>query len=217
MMTMLALAPPGASGQEGPKVLNKIFYADARTWPSQPDLLKHLSRNKFYVPVQDDGLVAVIDPEKRDHVVKLIKVNAAQPHHPWVTPGMRYVYINHQSEGKGDHNILTVIDSFTDEVVAEIKTDFDDPFHCAFHPFRDLMLCADLNPRGGYVYFIDPVRHRYMFKVKTAGTAARDVILSQEGSSRSWGTRAPETWTCCRSTPAGSLRPWSATGAPGSR
>lgn len=178
-VVVLVLGLPGASGQT--KVLDKIFYADARTWPSQPDLLKHLSRGKFYIPVQDDGLVAVIDPEKRGYVVKLIKIRAAQPHHPWTAPGMRYVYINHQSEGKGDHNVMTVIDSFTDEVVAEIKTDFDDPFHCSFSPIKDLMLCGDLNPRGGYVYYIDPVRHRYMFKIKTNGTVARDVIQTQDG------------------------------------
>ncbi|MDR7400248.1 MAG: hypothetical protein QN144_13210 [Armatimonadota bacterium] len=175
------LPQASAQGSREAKILNKVFYVDARTWPSQPELLRHLGRGKFYIPVQDDGLVAVVDPEKRGYIVKLIKVNAAQPHHPWVAPGMRYVYINHQSEGKGDHNVMTVIDSFTDEVVAEIKTDFDDPFHCAFHPARDLLLCGDLNPRGGYVYYIDPVRHRYLFKVKTTGTAARDVILSHDG------------------------------------
>jgi len=170
---------PVAGGEA--RILNKIFYVDARTWPSQPDLLRHLSRGKFYIPVQDDGLVAVVDPEKPGYLVKLIKINAVQPHHPWVAPGMRYVYINHQSEGKGDHNVMTVIDSFTDEVVAEIKTDFDDPFHCSFSPIKDLLLCGDLNPKGGYVYYIDPVRHRFLFKVKTTGTAARDVIQSHDG------------------------------------
>ncbi len=177
---VLLLNSLSTAGGEG-KILSKIFYADARTWPSQPELLQHLSRGKFYIPVQDDGLVAVIDPEKPGYIVKLIKVNAAQPHHPWVAPGMRYVYINHQSEGKGDHNVMTVIDSFTDEVVAEIKTDFDDPFHCSFSPIKDLLLCGDLNPKGGYVYYIDPVRHRYMFKVKTTGTVARDVIQTHDG------------------------------------
>ncbi len=170
---------PSALGQV--TVLNKVFYADARTWPSEPHLLKHLTRGKFYIPVQDDNLVAVIDPQKPGYLVKLIKVNHAQPHHPWVAPGMRYVYVNHQSEGKGDHNVMTVIDSFTDEVVAEIKTDFDDPFHCSFTPNRDLLLCGDLNPKGGYVYFLDPVRHRYMFKVKTNGTVARDVLQTPDG------------------------------------
>lgn len=168
--------PPAVAG-----TLNKIFYADARTWPSQPEKLARLQRGKFYIPVQDDGLVAVIDPEKPGYIVKMIKITAAQPHHPWVMPGMRYVYINHQSEGKGDHNVMTVIDTFTDEVVAEIKTDFDDPFHCSASPNRDLFLCGDLNPKGGYLYYIDPVNHKYLGKVKTSGTMARDVIQTQDG------------------------------------
>lgn len=165
----------------GPTTLNKIFYADSRTWPSQADTLKGLSRGKFYVPVQDEGLVAVIDPEKSGYIVKLIKVNATQPHHPWVAPGMRYLYVNHQSEGKGDHNVMTVIDSFTDSVVAEIKTDFDDPFHCSFSPVKDLFLCGDLNPKGGYVYYINPVSMKFLSKVKTTGTSARDVIQTHDG------------------------------------
>ncbi|MBI3807740.1 MAG: hypothetical protein HY281_09570, partial [Nitrospirae bacterium] len=161
---------------------NKIYYVDARTFPSQPDLLKGMTRGKFYVPVQDDGLVAVIDPEKSNPIVKLIKINATQPHHPWMAPGMRYVFINHQSEGKGDHNIMTVIDSFTDEVVAEIKTDFDDPFHCSWSPINaDLLLCGDLNPKGGYVYYIDSKEFKEIKKVKTNGNTARDVIQSQDG------------------------------------
>ncbi|MEK7439892.1 MAG: hypothetical protein AABZ78_03775, partial [Chloroflexota bacterium] len=159
----------------------KIYYADARTWPSESEKLAHLTRGKFYIPVQDDGVVAVIDPDKKDPIVKLIKIAAAQPHHPWVTPGMRYVYINHQSEGKGDHKVMTVIDSFTDEVVAQITTDFDDPFHCSFSPTQDLFLCGDLNPKGGYVYYIDPVNHKIIKKVKTNGLAARDVIQSHDG------------------------------------
>ena len=51
--------------------------------------------------------MAVIDPEARLRR-SLIKIAAAQPHHPWTAPGMRFVYINHQSEGQGDHNVMTV-------------------------------------------------------------------------------------------------------------
>ena len=159
----------------------KIYYADARTWPSEPEKLAHLTRGKFYIPVQDEGLVVVIDPEKKDPIVKTIKISATQPHHPWVTPGMRYVYINHQSEGKGDHKIMTVIDTFTDEVVAQITTDFDDPFHCSFSPTQDLFLCGDLNAKGGYVYYLDPINHKMIKKVKTNGHTARDVIQSHDG------------------------------------
>ncbi|MBI5054087.1 MAG: hypothetical protein HZB52_12605 [Chloroflexi bacterium] len=160
----------------------KIYYADARTYPSQPDLLKGMTRGKFYIPVQDDGMVAVVDPEKSNPIIKMIKINAAQPHHPWTAPGMRYVFINHQSEGKGDHNVMTVIDSFTDEVVAEIKTDFDDPFHCSWSPINaDLMLCGDLNPKGGYVYYLDTKEFKQIKKVKTNGHTARDVIQSYDG------------------------------------
>lgn len=161
----------------------RIYYADARTWPSQPELIaKSLPKGKFYVPVQDDGVVAVVDPEKPGYVVKLIKITATQPHHPWTAPGMRFMYINHQSEAKGDHNVMTVIDTFTDEVVAEIKTDFDDPFHCSWSPVNSgLMLCGDLNPKGGWVYWIDTVKHQQISKLKTTGTMARDVIQTQDG------------------------------------
>jgi len=161
---------------------HRIYYVDARTWPSQPELLAPLSHGKFYVPVQDDGFVAVIDPEADNPLLKLIPIAAAQPHHPWVAPGMRYVYINHQSEGKGDHNVMTVIDTFSDEVVAEIKTDFDDPFHCAFSPTDEhLFLCGDLNPEGGYVYYIDPTNYTFLKSVKTTGKQARDVIPTHDG------------------------------------
>ncbi len=200
MLVVVACAPGGGTGTPQataaqatqaaqvtqtatPAPAKRVYYVDARTWPSQPDLLKGpLPKGKFYIPVQDDGMVAVIDPEKPGYVVKLIKVNATQPHHPWVAPGMRYVFINHQSEGKGDHNVMTVIDSFTDEVVGEIKTDFDDPFHCSWSPVNaDLLLCSDLNPKGGYVYFIDSAKRIQISKVKTSGTAARDVIQTQDG------------------------------------
>lgn len=160
----------------------RIYYADARTFPSQPELLKSLPKGKFYVPVQDDGVVAVVDPEKPGYVVKLIKITATQPHHPWTAPGMRFMYINHQSEGKGDHNVMTVIDTLTDEVVAEVKTDFDDPFHCSWSPVNSgLMLCGDLNAKGGWVYWIDTVKHQQISKLKTTGTMARDVIQTQDG------------------------------------
>ena len=177
-----ACGGPAASPQGGAAPAKRIYYADSRTWPSQPELLKALTHGKFYIPIQDDGLVAVVDPEKPPYVVKLIKIAAAQPHHPWTAPGMRLMYINHQSEGKGDHNIMTVIDTFTDTVIDEIKTDFDDPFHCSFSPVKaDLFLCGDLNPKGGYVYYIDPIAHKYLSKVKTTGTMARDVIQTHDG------------------------------------
>lgn len=160
----------------------RIYYADARTYPSQPELLKSLPKGKFYIPIQDEGLLAVVDPEKPGYIVKLIKINATQPHHPWTAPGMRFIYVNHQSEGKGDHNIMTVIDTFTDEVVAEIKTDFDDPFHCSWNPVNSaLLLCGDLNAKGGYVYWIDTEKHQQISKLKTTGTMARDVIQTQDG------------------------------------
>ena len=175
-------APSGGAPATAEAPAKKVYYADARTWPSQPDLLKRFTKGKFYIPIQDDGLVAVIDPDKPGYVVKLIKVAAAQPHHPWTAPGMRYVFVNHQSEGKGDHNVMTVIDTFTDEVVTEMKTDFDDPFHCSFSPTNaDLMLCGDLNPKGGYVYFIDSGKKTVLSKLKTNGTVARDVIQTQDG------------------------------------
>ncbi len=175
--TTAPTAVPAVSSEGAP-----IYYVDARTYPSQGDLLKSMPRGKFYVPVQDDGLVAVIDPDKADPIVKLIKIAATQPHHPWTAPGMRYIFINHQSEAKGDHNVMTVIDSFTDTVVAEIKTDFDDPFHCSWSPINaTLLLCSDLNPKGGYVYYIDSANFKVTNKVKTTGTAARDVIQTYDG------------------------------------
>ncbi|MBI4770583.1 MAG: hypothetical protein HY784_09305, partial [Chloroflexi bacterium] len=78
---------------------------------------------------------------------------------------------------------MTVIDTFTDEVVAEIKTDFDDPFHCAFSPTNEeLLLCGDLNPEGGWVYYINHTTHTFLSKVKTSGKGARDVIPTHDGA-----------------------------------
>ncbi len=185
-IVVAACAPTAAPGpgkaEASPVAETRIYYGDSRTRPSQPELLKHLTRGKFYIPVQDDGFVAVVDPEHPGYLVKLIKITNTQPHHPWMPPGMRYMYINHQSEAKGDHNVMTVIDTFTDEVIAEIKTDFDDPFHCSSSPTKpDLMLCGDLNPKGGYVYYFDTVNHKFLSSIKTNGANARDVLITIDG------------------------------------
>lgn len=178
--TSLALAA-GGLGPLGTGS-GKVYYADSRTWPSQGDRLRPLATGRFYVSVQDDGLIAVIDPEKApDYLVKTIKVDPAQPHHLWTAPGMRYIYVNYQSEGKGDHNKFSVIDTFTDKVT-DLSTDFDDPFHCSYNSVRsDLLLCGDLNPKGGYVYYFDAANQQYLGKVKTTGTTARDVIQTHDG------------------------------------
>jgi DNA-binding beta-propeller fold protein YncE len=161
--------------------MNKIYYVDARTWPSQPDLLKHLTRGKFYIPVQDDQKVAVVDPDHPGYLVKLIDMPFAQPHHPWATPGMRYVYINYQAEGKGDHDALSVIDTWTDTVVKTIRTGTNDPFHGAFSAVEDLYVTGSLDPRRGEVFFIDPRTHDVIATIKTNGTQTRDALLTQDG------------------------------------
>jgi DNA-binding beta-propeller fold protein YncE len=171
----------GPTTWEGKPVLNKIYYVDARTWPSQPDLLKHLTRGKFYIPVQDDQKVAVVDPDHPGYLVKLIDMPFAQPHHPWATPGMRYVYINYQAEGKGDHDAFSVIDTWTDTVVKTIRTGTNDPFHGAFSPVEELYVTGSLDPKQGEVFFIDPRSHEVIATIQTSGTQSRDALLTQDG------------------------------------
>jgi len=167
---------------EGRKVNNKIFLADAWTWPYQIDLVKHMKHGKFYIPIQDENKVAVIDPEKPGYIVKIIPVKFNQPHHPWMAPGLRYVYINYQSEGKGDHDAFTVIDTRTNTVVKDIRNGINDPFHGSYNTVQDLYITGDLNPKAGNVHMIDTNTHKLVASIKTmGGKQTRDIIQTRDG------------------------------------
>lgn len=175
-----APAPAAEPAAAAPATLDKIFYADTWTWPFQPDKLAHMTRGKFYVPVQDEGKIAVIDPDAPDYGVKFIATDFVQPHHTWVAPGMRYSYVNFQSEGKGDHDAYAVIDTRTDEITYG-QTGTNDPFHGAFSPTEDIYVTGDLDTKAGRVHLIDTGTQQEVATIETTGTRTRDINISGDG------------------------------------
>jgi DNA-binding beta-propeller fold protein YncE len=166
---------------EAPAVLDKIFYGDTWTWPFQTDALAHLSNGRFYIPVQDDNKIAVLDPDAPDYGLTFVETEFVQPHHPWIAPGMRYNWINFQSEGKGDHDVIAVQDTFTNEIIKYIHTGSNDPFHMAFSPVENLLVTADLDPEAGRVHLFDTEAMEQIAEIETTGTETRDIVLTHDG------------------------------------
>jgi len=158
-----------------------VFYTDSWTWPNQADLLAHMSRGKFYIPVQDEGQIAVIDPDAEDYGLHFIKVAYVQPHHPWMAPGMRHVFINFQSEGKGDHDAYGWIDTWTDKITYG-QTGINDPFHGAFSPTQTLLLNGDLDKKGGHVHLHNTATLELVASIETSGQRSRDITFSHDGN-----------------------------------
>lgn len=164
-----------------PAVLDKIFYGDTWTWPFQTEALAHMSSGRFYVPVQDDNKIAIIDPDAPDYGLTFVETEFVQPHHPWMAPGMRYNWINFQSEGKGDHDVIAVQDTFTNEIIKYIHTGTNDPFHMAFSAVENLLVTADLDPTAGRVHLFDTEAMEQIAEIETNGTATRDIVLTHDG------------------------------------
>jgi DNA-binding beta-propeller fold protein YncE len=163
------------------EVLDKIFYADTRTWPYQPEYLSQMRRGKYYIPVQGENKIAVIDPDMPDYGLKFIETEFVQPHHPWIVPGMRYVYINFQSEGKGDHDAFAVLDSWNDEIIKYIHTGTNDPFHGAFSPTENIYVTGDLDFKAGRVHIFESEKHELLASIETTGIQSRDVLITHDG------------------------------------
>jgi DNA-binding beta-propeller fold protein YncE len=98
-----------------------------------------------------------------------------------MAPGMRYNVINFQSEGKGDHDAMAVLDTWTDEIVKYIQTGTNDPFHMAFSPTEPLLVTADLDPKAGRVHLFDTERWEEIAVVETTGLRTRDITISHDG------------------------------------
>lgn len=169
-LSALFLFSPSANAEKGPA---KIYYDDTRTWPYQPEKLAG-KKGRFYVAVQGEGKIAVVDPEKRS-VIKNIPVGPA-PHHPWVVPGMRYLYITHMS---GDR--ITIIDTQNDQVMKTLQTGAAMPLHMTFSPTEDLALVGNMDRERGQVTYIDTVKHEITGSVKTNGKMTRDLIFTHDG------------------------------------
>ena len=159
----------------------KIFYGDTWTWPYQPARLAHLTRGKFYVPLQDENRIAILDPDAPDYGLKLIETKFAQPHHPWTAPGMRYSWISFQSENKGDHDAIAVLDTWQDEIIKTIHTGTNDPFHMAFSPTENILVAADFDSIAGRVHLFDTVAMTQIAAIETTGLATRDVLITHDG------------------------------------
>lgn len=157
-----------------------ISYGDTWSWPYQPQELSHLSAGRFIVAIQDDGNIAIIDPDAEDYGLELIATDYVQPHHPWVAPGMRYVFINFQSEGKGDHDAYARLDTFTNEIEYR-NTGINDPFHGAFSSDGHTLITADIDTEAGHVYIWDTMTFELLGIVETTGLRTRDINISHDG------------------------------------
>lgn len=175
-----ASAEAAAPSPAAPAVLDKVFYADTWTWPFQPEKLAHMTHGKFYVPVQDENKIAVIDPEAPDYGLKFITTDYVQPHHTWLSPGLRYDYVNFQSEGKGDHDAYAVIDTQTDSITYH-QTGTNDPFHGSFSPTENLYVTGDLDTKAGRVHLIDTNTQQEVAAIETTGTRTRDINVTGDG------------------------------------
>jgi DNA-binding beta-propeller fold protein YncE len=162
-------------------VLDKVFYGDTWTWPYQTDLMAHLERGKFYIPIQDEDKIAILDPDAPDYGLTFVKTDYVQPHHPWMAPGMRYNWINFQSEGKGDHDAIGILDTRTNEFVKYINTGSNDPFHMAFSPTENVLVTADLDPEVGRVHIFDTEKMELIASVETTGLQTRDIVITHDG------------------------------------
>lgn len=162
-------------------VADRVFYGDTWTWPFQTDLLAHMSRGKFYIPIQDEDKIAIIDPDMADFGLKYVQTDFVQPHHPWMAPGMRFNVINFQSEGKGDHDAMAILDVWTDEIVKYIETGTNDPFHMAFSPTDNILVTADLDGDAGRVHLFDTQTWEEIAAIETTGLQTRDITISHDG------------------------------------
>jgi DNA-binding beta-propeller fold protein YncE len=164
-------------------VLNKVFYGDTWTWPYQPDLLANMSSGRFFVPIQDESKIAIIDPDAPDYGLTFVETDFIQPHHPWIAPGMRWNWINFQSEGVegGVHDAIAIQDTQTLEIVKYIETGTNDPFHAAFSPTENLFITADLDTEAGRVHLFDTETFEEIAVVETTGLRTRDITISHDG------------------------------------
>ena len=166
---------------EPPPVLDKVFYGDTWTWPYQPDLLAHMSRGRFFIPVQDEDKIAILDPDAEGYGLEFVTTDYVQPHHPWIAPGMRYNVINFQSEGKGDHDAMAVQDTWSGEIIKYINTGNNDPFHMAFSPTDPILVTADLDTAAGRVHIFDTETWEEIGQVETTGLRTRDITITHDG------------------------------------
>jgi|GEM_PF-1248746 len=162
-------------------VLDKVFYGDTWTWPYEPDMLANMSRGRFFVPVQDEDKIVMIDPDAEGYGLEYVSTDFVQPHHPWMAPGMRYDVINFQSEGKGDHDAMAIQDTQTGEIIKYIHTGNNDPFHMAFSPTENILVTADLDTAAGRVHIFDTETWEEIGQVETTGLRTRDITITHDG------------------------------------
>ncbi len=178
---MAEVAEEAMEVAEAPPILDKVFYGDTWTWPYQPDMLAHMSRGRFFIPVQDEDKIAILDPDAEDYALEFVGTDYVQPHHSWVAPGMRYSVINFQSEGKGDHDAMAIQDTWSGEIIKYINTGNNDPFHMAYSPTENILVTADLDTAAGRVHIFNTETWEEIGQVETTGLRTRDITISHDG------------------------------------
>jgi len=163
------------------EVLEQVFYGNSWTWPHQPKLLAHLSRGKFYISVKSESKIAILDPDAPDYGLKFVETDFVQPHSFWMAPGMRYNWINFQSEGNGDHDAIAIMDTWNDEIIKYIQNGRNDPFHMAFSPTEKLLVSGDLDEDEGWIHLFDSQTQELLESIETTGISTRDILITHDG------------------------------------
>ncbi|MBI1864643.1 MAG: hypothetical protein HYR98_02740 [Nitrospirae bacterium] len=218
-------AAPAKSPQYGkllgaPTAQNWVDLARVDVQWSWPRTFRELTDNftgevegKFYnVSTQSDWM-DVVDP-KTGKVLKKISLDKASlktvgidsdkfksqalPHHAYVVPGGRYIYVGNESR---EHDALWVVDTQTDRLVKilrmgyvgkEKKFDTGGPLHGSFSPTEPIFLIGNVqDSKQGLVTVIDAVRHEVAGHIKTTGVNVRDVIITRDGK---WAYVGHQGW-----------------------
>ena len=157
---------------------------------------------KFYVINTQSDTVSVVD-QKTHRVLKTLKLdlesikhlgfdikkfkNIAKPHHAWIVPGGRYLYVGNESR---EHDAVWVIDTRTDEIIdihraGMGKIETYGMLHGAFNPAEPMSYWGAVQDRKrGIVFVYDDTKLKPVGYIDTteAGTQVRDIIW--EGSGR---------------------------------
>lgn len=191
----------GSAYGSGPKVQNKLHLEPQMSWPMEWDKVKG-KPGYFWVCGQNSGFVTVwddttfekvahidfwgyekeqmrkegktIDKKTEDWIQKNIR-----PHHVWVVPGGKYIYVSNNAKKSDD---FWVVDAKTFKITAHFNTGGMGPLHGAFSPTEDLAVWGNVkDKKKGVITFIDTKNHKVLDVVKTTGVQTRDINFTHDG------------------------------------
>ena len=196
----LAACQTGGYGG-GAAVQNKLHLDPQMSWPVQWNKVKG-KPGYFWVCGQNSGFVTVwndqtmekvahidfwgyekeqmraegktIDKKTEDWIQKNIR-----PHHVWVAPGGKSVYVSNNSK-KSD--LFWVVDAATFTITNRFNTGGMGPLHGAFSPTEDLAIWGNVqDKKKGVITFIDTKNHEVLGVARTTGVQTRDINITHDG------------------------------------